>query len=181
MSEATTPHIHVACAIIEREGRVLAAQRSRSMSMPLKWEFPGGKIEAGESPKACLERELAEEMGVGVAIQRVMLPCVHRYPTFTITLYPFVCTIVSGEITLNEHRAIAWLTPEEMTALTWTAADAPIIEAYRRELRGFPISSDRTLPDGIRSARNGNSPVGPNGRAKGLPWVASPGRVRDSS
>jgi 8-oxo-dGTP diphosphatase len=132
MTEQETPHIHVACAIVEREGRVLAAQRSRSMSMPLKWEFPGGKIEAGESPEACLKRELAEEMGVGVTIRRAMPPCTHCYPTFTITLYPFVCTIVSGEIALNEHWAIAWVTPEEMMALDWPGADAPVIEAYRR-------------------------------------------------
>ena len=135
MSEAPTPHIHVACAIIERDGRVLAAQRSRSMSMPLKWEFPGGKIEAGESPEACLERELAEEMGIEVAIGRAMPPCEHRYPTFTVTLYPFVCTIHSGEIALNEHRAAVWVSPEEMTALDWPAADVPVIEAYRRSLR----------------------------------------------
>ena len=135
MTVAADPHIHVACAIIEQDGRVLAAQRSRSMSMPLKWEFPGGKIEAGESPEACLKRELAEEMGIGVAIQREMQPCTHRYPTFTITLYPFVCTIISGEIVLKEHRAAAWVTPEEMTALDWPGADARIIEAYRQGIR----------------------------------------------
>jgi 8-oxo-dGTP diphosphatase len=133
-AEAATPHIHVACAIIERDGRILAALRSRSMSMPLKWEFPGGKIEAGESPEACLKRELAEEMNVGVAIRRALPSCTHSYPTFTITLYPFVCTIASGEIALNEHRAIAWVTPAEMTALDWTGADAPVIEAYCRSL-----------------------------------------------
>jgi 8-oxo-dGTP diphosphatase len=135
MTDTATPHIHVACAIIEHDGRVLAAQRSRSMSMPLKWEFPGGKIEAGEDPEACLRRELAEEMGVGVAIQRALPPCTHSYSTFTITLYPFVCVIASGEIALNEHRAIAWVTQEEMTALGWTGADIPVIEVYRLSLR----------------------------------------------
>ena len=59
-------HIHVACAIIERDGLVLAARRSASMSFPLKWEFPGGKIDPGESPQECLHRELLEEMGVSV-------------------------------------------------------------------------------------------------------------------
>ena len=58
------------------------------MSMPLKWEFPGGKIEAGESPEACLKRELAEEIDVVVAIRRALPPCTRSYPTFTITLYP---------------------------------------------------------------------------------------------
>jgi len=134
MTGPNDPHIHVTCAIIERDGRILAAQRSRSMRMPLKWEFPGGKIEAGESPEVCLRRELAEELGIAVAVRRALPPHTHRYPTFTVTLYPFVCTIRSGEIVLNEHRAVAWVTPAEMTALDWLAADAPIIEAYRRSL-----------------------------------------------
>ena len=61
-------HLRVACAIIERDGRVLAAQRSAAMTLPLKWEFPGGKIEAGESPEECLIRELMEELGVTVLV-----------------------------------------------------------------------------------------------------------------
>ena len=61
---APKKHIHVACALIERDGLVLAAQRSAVMSIPLKWEFPGGKLEAGESAEECLRRELVEEMGV---------------------------------------------------------------------------------------------------------------------
>jgi 8-oxo-dGTP diphosphatase len=135
MAQAAEPHIHVACAIIEQGGRVLAAQRSPSMSMPLKWEFPGGKIEAGETPEECLKRELAEELGVGVAIRRAMQPSTHDYPTFTITLYPFVCTIVSGEIALKDHQAVAWVPPEEMITLDWPGADIQVIEAYCRELR----------------------------------------------
>jgi 8-oxo-dGTP diphosphatase len=63
-------HIHVTCAIIEKDGKVLSTQRSESMSMPLKWEFPGGKIKAGESPSECLHRELQEELGVEVEIGR---------------------------------------------------------------------------------------------------------------
>ncbi len=141
MGEMTLPHLHVACALIEREGRILAAQRSRTMSMPLKWEFPGGKLDAGESPEACLKREIAEEMGIEVHISRALPMSTHRYPDFTITLYPFVCTIASGEPALNEHRAIAWLLPEELPALNWTEADAPIIEFYRQNLANHPIAS----------------------------------------
>jgi 8-oxo-dGTP diphosphatase len=132
MNEKTTPHIHVACAVIERDGLVLAAQRSRVMSMPLRWEFPGGKIDTGESPEECLKRELAEEMAIGIAVRRTLLPCTHNYRDFTITLHPFVCTITSGEITLNEHRAIAWLCAEELPVLNWTEADTPVIDAYRQ-------------------------------------------------
>jgi len=141
MGKKTLPHLHVACALIELGGRILAAQRSRTMSMPLKWEFPGGKLDAGESPETCLKREITEEMGIEIAIGRALPPSTHCYPDFTITLYPFVCTITSGEPSLNEHRAIAWLLPEELPALNWTEADAPIIESYRRSPADHPIAS----------------------------------------
>jgi 8-oxo-dGTP diphosphatase len=120
--------LHVACAIIEKDGLVLSTQRSESMSMPLKWEFPGGKINDGESPEACLKRELNEELGISVVISRSLAPVTHQYPTFVVTLYPFVCRIVSGEIHLHEHKSLAWLPPERLLELDWAEADIPIIE-----------------------------------------------------
>jgi len=123
-------HIHVTCAIIEQDGLVLAAQRSAAMSLPLKWEFPGGKIDPGETPEECLRRELVEEMGVHVAVGKSLPASTHHYPTFAVTLYPFVCTIASGEIVLHEHSAIAWLPPLELPTLDWAEADWPVIEAY---------------------------------------------------
>ena len=129
--EGVNKHIHVACAIIEQEGLVLAAQRSATMSLPLKWEFPGGKIDPGESPEECLRRELVEEMGVSIAVGETLPVHTHHYATFTVTLYPFVCSIESGTITLHEHSAIAWLTPDELNNLDWAEADFPVIESYR--------------------------------------------------
>jgi 8-oxo-dGTP diphosphatase len=124
------PHIHVACAIIEHDGKILAAQRSETMNMPLKWEFPGGKLESGETPEACLVREVREELTIGIDICRA-LPCAtHAYETFTVTLYPFVCTPGDGTMTLIEHRDIAWLKPEQMLTLDWAEADLPIIVGY---------------------------------------------------
>lgn len=127
-------HIHVSCAIIERDGRLLAAQRSATMSLPLKWEFPGGKINNEESPEECLKRELFEELGVEVAVCKPLTPVLHHYPKFTVTLYPFVCSIIVGEITLNEHAAIAWLTPLELHTLDWAEADVPLIDNYLNEM-----------------------------------------------
>ncbi len=89
-------HIHVACAIIELGGKVLCTQRSASMSMPLKWEFPGGKINDGESPEECLRRELIEELGVEISAGEPLPTTIHHYPTFSITLYPFVCEMRGG-------------------------------------------------------------------------------------
>jgi 8-oxo-dGTP diphosphatase len=131
MIKETKRHVHVACAIIERDGLVLSALRSASMNLPLKWEFPGGKIEPGEELEDCLRRELVEEMGVGIKVGRPLTPATHEYPSFTVTLYPYVCSIISGEITLFEHSAISWLTPARMHELDWADADLPIIAEYQ--------------------------------------------------
>ena len=101
------------------------------MSLPLKWEFPGGKIDKGERPEECLKRELREELGIEAAVGKPLTPVTHHYPTFSITLYPFICTIVSGEITLHEHVACAWMPPETLHTLDWAEADMPVIETYR--------------------------------------------------
>ena len=124
------PHIHVTCAIIERDGLVLAARRSAVMSMPLKWEFPGGKINPGESLQDCLCRELLEEIGIHVILHAALPSHTHHYPEGTVTLYPFVCAIDSGEIVLHEHAAIAWLPPERLQELDWAEADLPVIASY---------------------------------------------------
>lgn len=128
-------HLHVTCAIIEQDGLVLAAQRSAAMSMPLKWEFPGGKIDHGESPEECLEREILEEMGVRVRFGESLPASTHHYPAFAVTLYPFICAIAAGDIVLHEHAAVSWLPPEDLHTLDWAEADLPVIEAYLAESR----------------------------------------------
>lgn len=123
-------HIHVTCAIIERDGLVLAAQRSAIMSMPYKWEFPGGKIDPGESPEECLRREISEELGIQIVVGGSLPAKTHDYPSFTITLYPFVSAIETGEIVLHEHAAIIWLPPDKLYTLDWAEADLPVIRSY---------------------------------------------------
>ena len=123
-------HLHVACALIERDGLLLAAQRSAAMNLPLKWEFPGGKIEDGESPEECLRRELQEELEVTVVIGRALFPSTHRYENFTVTLYPFVCQLETTEIVLREHEEIRWLAPGDLFTLDWAEADLPILKDY---------------------------------------------------
>lgn len=128
-------HIHVACAIIEREGLVLAAQRNGSKSLPYKWEFPGGKIETGESPEECLNRELREEMEIAVDITTALPVHTHHYPVFSVTLHPFVCSIKSGTIAMNEHIAVTWVPPEGLYDLDWAEADFPVLNAYIAALK----------------------------------------------
>lgn len=127
--------LHVACAIIEINGRILCTQRSESMSLPLKWEFPGGKIDEGESPEECLRRELREELGIEASVGQARPVTTHSYPAFSVTLYPFMCEIISGKITLHEHRAMAWMPIEELQTLDWAEADLPIIREYQEEFR----------------------------------------------
>ncbi len=124
------PHLHVACAIIEQDGTVLTAQRSATMSLPLKWEFPGGKIEAGETAEECLIRELREELGVSIFIGSALSPATHSYQDFTVTLYPFTCSLTGGTVTMHEHHALKWVEPQQMPELDWAAADLPVISEY---------------------------------------------------
>ena len=146
--------IHVACAIIENDGKVLSTQRSETMSLPLKWEFPGGKIKDGESPKECLSRT-QEELAITVVISRTLAAITHQYPSFTVILYPFVCKIKSGEIKLHEHKALAWLTPERLYELDWSEADIPLIVDYRKARTKRAYYSDaivnflRTTPEDV--------------------------------
>ena len=126
----------MACGIIERNGMVLAARRGEGKTLPLKWEFPGGKIESGESVEECVRREMWEEMGIRVEIRGALPSSTHHYPEFSVTLYPVVCTIVSGEIVLNEHAAIRWVSPRELPGLDWAEADFPVIDSYLRWMRG---------------------------------------------
>lgn len=122
--------IEVSCAIIEKDGLVLAAQRSETMSLPLKWEFPGGKLDPHEDAAACLKREIEEELGVGIQIKKSLPPSDWRYPSFGITLFPFICKLRSDNIVLAEHKAIAWVTPAELSALDWADADVPVLQTY---------------------------------------------------
>jgi 8-oxo-dGTP diphosphatase len=122
--------IEVACALIEREGRVLVARRSLAMTLGGKWEFPGGKLHDGESPRDALVREIAEELRVAVRVGAALPPSTHDYGEFAITLLPFLCTIASGEPDPTEHDAIAWCAPHELDALDWAAADVPVVAHY---------------------------------------------------
>ena len=98
--------------------------------MPGKWEFPGGKIDPGESPEECLHREIHEEIAIKIRITNSLPACTHKYPTFTITLLPFICTIEKGELILNEHADMVWLMPSQLPTLDWAEADIPVMEAY---------------------------------------------------
>ncbi len=128
------PLVRVPCAIIERNGKVLAAQRSAGGSLPMKWEFPGGKLEADETEEEGLIREIREELCVEIRIGE-RLPVTDRDDIWrTIQLVPFVCELASEEIVLTEHEQILWLTPDELPELDWAEADRDVLLNYFKYL-----------------------------------------------
>ncbi len=130
------PHLQVICALIEEGGRVLVAQRAATQSLPLKWEFPGGKIEPGETQTDALVREIREELGIEIEVGESLRSTTHAYPEFSLTLHSRLCRIRSGIPVTHEHVKIEWLGPAELGALDWASADIPILEEFLH-LRGF--------------------------------------------
>jgi 8-oxo-dGTP diphosphatase len=128
---SSTPHFVVVCALIERAGRVLVAQRPEGKAQARLWEFPGGKIEPDETPAAALVREIREELQVEIMVGARLPDAVHDYGKFTITLVPFRASLRDGvEPQAAEHEALRWCAPEELCALDWAPADVPIVEHY---------------------------------------------------
>ncbi len=126
--------VPVVCAVIERSGRVLLAQRPPHKLLPLKWEFAGGKVEPGEDPAAAIVREIREELGVEVRVTQALPSFVHDYGRVVIEMIPFVCALAdpAAEPHAHEHIALAWVRPEEFSAYDLAAADWPVIAAYER-------------------------------------------------
>ncbi len=105
------------------------------MSLPLKWEFPGGKIEAKETPEACLHREIKEELGIEIRLKEKLLENHHQYDKISINLIPYLAEITSGVIDLKEHKNYRFLNRTELLTLDWAAADIPIVhQLLKREL-----------------------------------------------
>lgn len=125
--------IRVTCAIIKKDGLILACQRSAIMSMPLKWEFPGGKLEYDEDEIACIIREIKEELNIEINIIKRLRSFVHEYPSFRIELIPFLSEILLGEIVLKEHLQYKWMSKHELLNLDWAEADLPIVDEIMLE------------------------------------------------
>lgn len=130
---AETP-VPVCCALIERDGRLLVAQRPPGKHLALQWEFPGGKVEAGEDAAQALRRELREELSCEVTHLAPLPPCLHRYDRTWIELFPFVAQLAPGspEPFPHEHLALQWLLPDELDAIDLAPADRPVLDSYRR-------------------------------------------------
>ena len=123
--------IEVVAAIIRKDNTILATQRGYGEFEGM-WEFPGGKIEPGESADAALKREIQEELGVDITIDKFLCTAYYDYPAFHLTMHCYLCSVVSGEIELREHKSACWLTKESLDSVEWLPADLDIIKKLKK-------------------------------------------------
>lgn len=119
--------IEVVAAIIVRDNKVFATQRGYGEWKDW-WEFPGGKIEAGESPQDALKREILEELNADISVGELLDTIEWNYPTFHLTMHCFVCSLLSESLHLNEHEASAWLTEDTLSSVRWLPADLVLLD-----------------------------------------------------
>lgn len=122
--------VRVPCAVIEHDGKVLAGQRSAALSFPLQWEFPGGKLEKGETDEQALFREIMEELNVTIEIVDKLPETSKDQGWREIVLVPFVCKVDTTDFILTEHEQILWLDADDLPTLDWTEADLNVIQNY---------------------------------------------------
>lgn len=119
--------IEVVAAIIRDGDRIFATQRGYG-EFKDGWEFPGGKIEAGETPEQALIREIKEELDIEIKVGELLHTVEYDYPKFHLRMYCFFCTIKSGELVLREHEAAKWLTKETLNSVEWLPADLELVD-----------------------------------------------------
>lgn len=125
--------IDVVCAVIENtEGRFLACRRPPGKLLGGLWEFPGGKVENGETPEAALIREIREELAIDVAVHDALPPVVWHYDYASIRLLPYRCTITRGRPHPHEHDRLCWCAPADFSTLDWAPADQPVLDTLRQ-------------------------------------------------
>lgn len=124
-----TPPIQVTAAIIKHKGQILIARRAPGKHLAGYWEFPGGKIEAGETAEACLGRELHEELGIQVQVGSFFMENLHHYGDKPVLLKAYFCDFKAGTIRLNDHDQYAWVSKDELGNYRFAPADLPFIFA----------------------------------------------------
>lgn len=124
--------VRVVAAVIERGGEVLATQRGYG-AYEGWWEFPGGKIEPGETPEQALVREIREELRAEIEIERHIVDVSYDYPEFHLEMKCFLCRLAGGEVTLVEHEAAAWLDAENVESVKWLPSDVEVVDTLREQ------------------------------------------------
>jgi 8-oxo-dGTP diphosphatase len=127
-------HIHVVGAVIIENEKILCAQRGATKTLAYMWEFPGGKIEEGETPQSALKREINEEMCCTIEIGELIETTVHEYDFGFVHLTTFYCYLLKGKPILTEHVAIQWLPANELMSLEWAPADIPAVKKIQESM-----------------------------------------------
>lgn len=122
--------IEVVAAVIRRDGKYFATQRGYGEFKDY-WEFPGGKIEPGETREDALRREIREELDTEIRIDAFLTTVEYDYPSFHLTMHCFLCSVCSGRLTLKEHENALWLSDEQLDSLVWLPADLKVISAIK--------------------------------------------------
>lgn len=125
----------VTAAIIIEKGKVLVARRAPGQSYAGRWEFPGGKVEPGETPEQCLKRELMEEFGVEIRINDFVAESIYEYPTDSIRLLAYLVKILDGDIRLSVHDDYHWVNPKSLLDYELLPADIPIAIKLKADFR----------------------------------------------
>ena len=128
--------VRVTAAVICRENKIFATQRGYGDYKDW-WEFPGGKIESGESPEQALKREILEELAAEISVGRKIMTVEYDYPTFHLSMDCFFCTLICGEPELLEHEAAKWLSRSELDSVPWLPADREVVDLLRLSDRVF--------------------------------------------
>ncbi len=126
--------IKVAAAVIRKKGKIFATARGYG-ELKGGWEFPGGKIEAGETPQEALKREIMEELETEISVGELIDTIEYDYPTFHLSMDCFWCEIVSGELVLKEAEAARWLGTDDLDSVAWLPADVTLIEKIREKMK----------------------------------------------
>ena len=125
--------VSVVAAVIEAGGKFFASQRGYGAQKD-GWEFPGGKIEPGETPEAALKREIREELDADIAVGEKLVQVEYDYPDFHLSMACFRCSLLSDHLTLKEHEAARWLALPELDAVAWLPPDVIAVNALRRTI-----------------------------------------------
>ena len=123
--------IEVVAAIIIQDDKIFATQRGYG-DFKDGWEFPGGKIEDGETPELALVREIREELATDISVDKYLCTVDYEYPQFHLTMHCYICSIIDGNLILREHEAAKWLSQEQLWSVEWLPADVEVVKALEK-------------------------------------------------
>ena len=136
--------IEVVAAIIRKGDKIFATQRGYG-DFKDWWEFPGGKMEAGETPEEALKREIREELSTEISVDEFLCTVEYDYPAFHLTMHCYLCSLLTEALHLNEHEAAKWLTKEELNSVKWLPADLEVVENKKKNINVIEIWNEVRL------------------------------------